>query len=586
MREKIVALSVGSTMEGMNNTAQDLQKQLNRLDGASYGNLKRLKGSWDLGTATLSIDRVQSDPYAPPSRLHAVIDASDTALPQTCFDDPHDRVAGADFLARDLSQRFRAAAREFSLPTPGQEILARSSVVVDTHRVHVRFTFQFPAAGRRVKGRAAARLLTDVLPELLATSALGSGLDTARFEEHLRAHTDYLSLRSQLSDQGLVAFVANGSVLPRAAGHDDRPARQAVAFQSPPELETTVVLPSGRTVTGMGIPRGVSLIVGGGFHGKSTLLQALQRGVYAHVPGDGRELVACDPTAVSVRAEDGRAVTGVNISGFINNLPNGTSTENFTTANASGSTSQAANVAEALEMGAKTLLIDEDTSATNFMIRDADMAALISADREPITPFTQRVRELYERHSVSTVLVVGGSGAFFGLADTVIAMDSYTPHEVTERAHQIAASSSASPVSPNSATPALSARHLARRIDSDSLIVEDARKPPRARGLEQIQIGREDIDLRYLHQLVDAGQTQAIALIIPRIARRLSDRGGTWAEAVEAEVVELQDHGLDQLCGVSPQQASSSSHVRGDLVIPRAAEIAAAINRWRKLRVR
>lgn len=71
----------------------------------------------------------------------------------------------------------------------------------------------------------------------------------------------------------------------------------------------------------MGIPEGVTLIVGGGFHGKSTLLQALERGVYHHIAGDGREMVITRQDAVKVRAEDGRNIEKVNISAFINNLP-------------------------------------------------------------------------------------------------------------------------------------------------------------------------------------------------------------------------------------------------------------------------
>ncbi|WP_346844377.1 P-loop domain-containing protein [uncultured Rothia sp.] len=376
--------------------------------------------------------------------------------------------------------------------------------------------------------------------------------------------------------------MANGAILPRASGDLDTPLTSAVKFVAPPSLEVSFEVPSGRIITGMGISAGITLLVGGGFHGKSTLLRALERGVYAHVPGDGREFVVCDSTAISIRAEDGRAVTGTDISAMIRDLPGGVDTRNFSTTNASGSTSQAVNLAEALEVGAKTLLIDEDTSATNFMIRDERMKALISA--EPITPFVDRVKALWEQLGVSTVLVMGGSGAFLEQANTVILMENFLPSDVTEKAHQIAAefaektAKSASPPA-NRSHAELAGLGSERFIRSSSLLPDDARKPPRARGLEQIQIGKEDLDLRYLSQLVDPSQTQAIALCLGKVADFTQREGSNLAQAVHAVVAQIEAEGLDKLTG-------GGSRSRGDLAAPRAAELHQAISRWRKLRVK
>ena len=184
-------------------------------------------------------------------------------------------------------------------------------------------------------------------------------------------------------------------------------------------------------------PRVLTLIVGGGYHGKSTLLQAIERGVYNHIYGDGREWVVTDPTAVKIRAEDGRRIENVDISSFIHNPPLNKNTEEFSTENASGSTSQAANIVEAVEAGTQLILFDEDTSATNFMIRDERMQRLVSNEKEPITPFIDRVRELYEDHNISTIMVMGGSGDYFEVADTVIMMDNYLPEDVTMDAKKI-----------------------------------------------------------------------------------------------------------------------------------------------------
>lgn len=173
--------------------------------------------------------------------------------------------------------------------------------------------------------------------------------------------------------------------------------------------------------------------MGGGYHGKSTLLSALERGVYNHIAGDGREYVITDPTAVKLRSEDGRLIREVDISLFINDLPNKKDTHRFSTPDASGSTSQAAGIVESMEAGSQVFLLDEDTSATNFMVRDSFMQSVIHREKEPITPFLERARDLYEKCGISTVLVAGSSGAFFHIADTVIQMDAYRPVDITEK---------------------------------------------------------------------------------------------------------------------------------------------------------
>ncbi|MBM6838315.1 ABC-ATPase domain-containing protein, partial [Clostridium saudiense] len=239
---------------------------------------------------------------------------------------------------------------------------------------------------------------------------------------------------NNLNSKGLVAFVANNSILPRESGVSSKPLRDGKRFISPKELEIEFNTPNRGIIKGMGIPKGITLIVGGGYHGKSTLLRALELGVYNHIEGDGREFVITEDTAVKVRAEDGRAITNTDISLFINNLPNGKDTKSFNTENASGSTSQAANIVEGIESGANTLLIDEDTSATNFMIRDSIMQKLVAKEKEPITPYIDVAKSLYNRLAISTILVAGSCGDFFDIADLVIQMDNYEPFEVTDKA--------------------------------------------------------------------------------------------------------------------------------------------------------
>lgn len=568
----------------MTRTREDLIDALHCLDGSGYGGYKRITGRYDLEDVDLIIDHVQSDPYAPPSSLRLAAAVTESSVPGELTHTRAQRTAVADFLARDLHTRLHRASRDLRLSAPGQEVLERTSVVLlgdaggAAETIEVRLNAALPAAGRRIKGRAAAHLLTGDLLEAVRASALFAGMDEAALREHVRLHLDQLALRDGLRERGLVAFVGDGAVLPRSSGVSDRPLAEAVPFRSPEPLRVDIDLPSGRTVTGMGVPHGVTVIVGGGYHGKSTLLRAIERGVYPHVGGDGREWVLTDPDAVSVRAEDGRAVTGTDISAFITNLPSGADTAAFSTANASGSTSQAANLAEALESGARALLIDEDTSATNFMIRDAAMRELIPSGSEPITPFVQRIRALYEQRGISTVLVAGGSGAFFPVADHVIAMEAYEPAEVTDRARQIAARFPDEGPAPAEARREVFTRPAPERVPAPaSLNPPDKRKPARARGAETIQFGRQDIDLAFLSQLAGTPQTSAIALALELMARWADGRAAL--PGLADRVLELlEQEGLDGLTGARRDP-------RGDLAMPRRHEILAAVSRYRGLRL-
>ncbi|MBU1986734.1 MAG: ABC-ATPase domain-containing protein, partial [Proteobacteria bacterium] len=343
-----------------------------------------------------------------------------------------------------------------------------------------------------------------------------------------------------------------------------------IPFVAPESLACTLVLPNRGKVRGMGIPRGVTLIVGGGFHGKSTLLHALERGVYNHIPGDGRELVATDPSAVKVRAEDNRVVSNIDISPFIDRLPFARNTTGFSTENASGSTSQAANIIEALEDDAALLLIDEDTSATNFMIRDERMQRLVVREKEPITPFLFRVREMYHVLGVSTILVMGGSGDYFAVSDTVIMMDSYRPEDVTLKAQALVDREQVQE-KPGDLPPIV--RKSARRPDAGRLNPVRGKKDVyiETRGIDTLLYGRHEIDLSKVEQLIDIGQTRAIGLIIHYYARNYADRAENLTEGLRLALKDVEEKGLDIL---SPWKT-------GTLALPRLHEVAAAINRIR-----
>lgn len=571
----------------MKRSESDLHSLLRRIDGRGYKAYQDIRGSYALAGLELSVDHVQGDPFAAPSRLSLRVDASRAGFPSRLFATRAGRTACADFLARQVDRAIRRHVRgrrgsgrsgEVSIDSGGQQVLERNCLSIaggaQPEFLEARITAGLPAAGRRILGREAARILLDVLPRVARDSLFLGSIDEDALEAHVRSVDDQQAMREQLSSRGLVAFVAEGAVLPRRSGVDDRPLEgdQAVPFKSPESLLVELELPHAGPVSGMGIPQGVTLVAGGGFHGKSTLLRALERGVYNHLPGDGRERVATIAEAVKVRSEDGRRVENVDISAFINNLPLGRCTKGFSTENASGSTSQAANIIEALEVGARLLLIDEDTSATNFMIRDARMQQLVSKEREPITPFVDRVGDLYARLGVSTILVMGGSGDYFDRADLVLTMSEYRPSDATAEARAIVAKR---PSQRRAEAPADLERPQSRRPRPQGFDASRGRREVKidAKSRSEILFGTSPIDLSAVEQLVEASQTRAIGLALLWYARRCAPSGLPLKEGLQQLEQELDGRGLDLLCNSK----------MGNLARPRTFEIAAAINRLRTL---
>lgn len=561
----------------------DLRALLRRIDGRGYPAYQEIRGVYDVAGGRLIVDHVQGDPFAEPSRLRIVLPAAAAGLPAWALKDETARTATADFLNRRLcemleraeSRRGSGRSGELRALRPGQEVLERSSVTVLAEGgVEARFRSGLPARGRTVLGHQAAELLCDDVPAAVSSSLHYTALDGAALRGHVETVDDARALRAQLAENGLVAFVADGAILPRLSGVDDRPLPVAVSFQAPAELRVTLRAPNAGDVSGMGVPAGVTLIVGGGFHGKSTLLRALERGVYDHVPGDGREHVVTVADAVKVRAEDGRSVAGVDIGNFIGRLPGGIDTRHFSTANASGSTSQAAAIAEALELDATCLLLDEDTSATNFMIRDARMQALVRDAHEPITPFIDRARQLFEEHGVSTVLVAGGSGDYFDVADTVIAMTEYEPSEVTARAREVATSHPT-----GRAREGGPWRPAARRIPlPQSLDPRRGRHAVHVRAFseERVLFGGDDVDLRAVEQLVEPAQARAIAQAIAFARGSVIDGERDVAAALDALMHRLERDGLDAF----------QTEPTGELAAFRIFELGAFLGRVRGLEVR
>lgn len=566
---------------------EKLLQSLKRIDGKGYKAYKDIAGVYQFRDYTLYIDYVQGDPFASPSRIRVRVPQSLARFPADFWHNKPRRIGLEDYLSRRIAAMIRKHSRGIRgtgksglmfIDAGGQEILERTAVVVNADYIEARISLGLPARGRTVMGNVAAAMLTEELPRIVADSILFGNIPAKEALSYVELKEDQDFIRAEMKRRNLVCFVANGSILPRQSGVSDKPmAGRVVPFVSPPDLTVDMQLPNRGPVKGMGIPEGVTLIVGGGYHGKSTLLKAIERGVYDHIPGDGRELVITRADAVKIRAEDGRRVEKVNITPFISNLPHGIDTRAFSTDDASGSTSQAANIMEALEIGTGLLLLDEDTSATNFMIRDARMQALVAKEKEPITPFVDKVRQLYRDKGVSTILVMGGSGDYFDVADLVIMMDEYVAYNITDRAKEVAR------LRPNQRLAEGGKGFGAtepRVVLISGFRPEKGGKPKvDAKGLKTIIFGTSSVDLSFLEQLVDTSQTRAIAAMIFYMAKKYIDNRHTIHQAVDAVFRDIEEKGLDILAPFSGQHP-------GDLAMPRKQEVAAAVNRLRTLAVK
>ncbi len=564
-------------------TSTDLRELLNRIDHKGYPAYKDTRGIWQFEGYVLSIDHVQGDPFAAPSKVSVHVPGKLAGFPTELYDKKHKRIALQDYLIRQFSRQvqsftFKAKGSGksglLSVSRCGQEILERTACEIDKNGiVIVRMEIGFPANGRTINARELCKILFEFLPGCVKKSLYYRALDVKAVQKNRELSEDQQFIRQELSRLNLAAFVANDSILPRESGVSDRPMKDAIPFQSPKSMEVTLELPYRGIISGMGIPQGITLVVGGGYHGKSTLLKALELGVYNHIAGDGREYVITDNTAMKIRAEDGRSIKQVDISMFINNLPNRKDTVHFCTEDASGSTSQAANVVEAMETGTRLLLIDEDTSATNFMIRDELMQRVVNRKSEPITPFIDRVQELSEKCKISTILVAGSSGSYFHKADCIIQMDHYLPREITALAKQEAA---AFPLPEESVSFAEEPSYK-RIVKADGAFRKNDRIKIKTQGKDSIVINRETIDLRYVEQLTDTEQLGTLGQLMRYAQLHLFDNRKTLGDTAEELWKILDTKGISAIC--------EGSYVPGGFAMPRKQEIYACLNRYRELRM-
>lgn len=558
----------------------ELKNELFKIDGKGYKAYKVLEGKYDFKKYVLSIDHVQGDPFASPSRVRIIIDNKIAQISEELFDNKNKEIAVCDFLTRLFSKNIKNQSEKiFGSGKSGlieisrcpQEILERTSIIRNENFFEARFYVGFPARGRSVLARELEKIIFNIIPNIVENTFIYKNINKLDLINRVKLMEDQFYIRKNLKEKGLVAFVANESILPRESGVSARPLRNGKKFISPQALEVEFDTPNTGKIKGMGIPKGITLIVGGGYHGKSTLLKALELGIYNHIEGDGREFVITDESALKVRAEDGRAITSTDISLFINNLPNGKDTVKFNTENASGSTSQAANIIEAIESKSKVLLIDEDTSATNFMIRDDIMQQLVVKEKEPITPFIDVAKSLYKQLGISTILVAGSCGDFFDIADLVIQMDSYEPYEVTAKAKEL---SRGKVILRDDLDISID---FGRVLDKGSISEGPKGIKIKTLGKDGLSINKENIDLKSVEQIVDGEQINTIGMAIKFIEDKYSGKDLT----IEKIVDEIEKDITKNLIGIDNIKGGN-----GSLAMPRKQEILCAINRLRTLKIK
>lgn len=578
-----------------------LKSTLERIAGKGFAAYRDLEGTYAFDGYELTIGHVQRDPFAPPSKITVTVPQDMAGFDEGLYSAPHRRIALEDHVLREFGQELAKNAFDFadfikggafSVSRPGPEVIERSACSIDGVGVAMRFEATFPARERSIATREFEEMFFTALPRIVRDSLLAVSYPEGELQAVVDLADDQQAIRDELGKRDLVAFIADGAILPRETGISQRPMADAKPFSSPESLRVTIETPHAGSLAGMGIPAGVTLIVGGGYHGKSTLLKAIQDGVYNHIAGDGREFVICDATATKLRAEDGRSVRGTDISLFINNLPSGIPTDSFWTEDASGSTSQAASTAEALEARCRLFLIDEDTSATNFMVREPLMQAVIAPEGEPITPFVERLRDLYEKAGVSTIIVAGSSGAFFNVADTIIRMNEYEPEDIGELVRKACREQGAVAVPrakgfarPNADRVIVSPQHPlvvktsadARKADKERREGNAPKGPERLRtkvlGGVDIRVGSVGSDMRFVEQMIDAEQAKTLSLIVKECMERDLLSRLSVHEVVDTIWGELAEKGFEA--------ASGTRALECGMAMPRREEIFACINRLR-----
>ncbi len=563
---------------------REFYNMLMDIEGKDSSEYARLVGDFDFSRFVLKISQVPAESSTSPALFIVRVPQIIAGFPPHYFDTPVRRTALEDFLTRKVADQIDTLAqyneegisrRHLSVAMPGQKILPRTSMLVTEEYVEARIYVMLPQRDGRVDGERVRDIFFEELASVVNASLVYCNLDERELTAFVNSMEDADQIRQTLSMRGLLGFVADGSMLARM-GNTDFPDYEAVTpLRVDSDIQVEMEVPNGGTIKGLGIPAGLTLILGDSYSGRIDLMKALAAGIYNHIPGDGRELAVTVPDAVSVAAEPGRSVQKVDVSLFIKEMEAGSQPAEFSTAEAEPSASQAAGVMEALEIGARAFLFDESTSAAAFLTRDTRLSSLMPEAERRIAPLAQRARHMVDDLGVSIVVAGAASVAeFIPVADTILRIDEYAVYDVTQAAKALDPAQFQIEEDPN---PPDFAQERNRWVVPSSIDSSKGTDDQHivAESIELLRFGRGLINLQNITQMADKHQTATIGLILYYARLRYMDESRPLREVMDLIDRDLGTEGLEVL----------SRDLRGDLARPRRYEIAAALNRLSSLRV-
>jgi predicted ABC-class ATPase len=549
---------------------------LGEIDGREYVDLARLMGDYDFNRYIVKISNVPQS--AEETGLSVVVRVTHAVagFPEGLISSPIRRTALEDLLTRKLAAAIEGQAtfdgngvarRRIVAPRPGQKILPRSTVQITDDFTDVRLSVLIPTQRGRLDGQAFQTVFFDDLPMVVQDALIYCNMDTAEVEVFVGLMEDADQLRQSLPARGLIGFVASGSLVARLPGSDQPDVAAERTITVDPSLLVSLDTPHRGAVEGLGINSGITLILGDAFSGRIELMRALASGIYNHVPGDGREYIVTMPDSVYIPAEPGRSVHRVDIGSL---LPE----EDYSTASAGACHAQAATLIEALEAGARVILLDEADACPGFLGGD-DRVDRLLGNASGITPLSARVRQMAQELGVSTIVAGNVSvSSFIPVADTILAVRDGVITDITREAKDAFDGVSVAAVPEYDFTRLI---ETARWVVPSSIDASIGRHDG-VIGIEdgwQIRFGRYTIDLGSNCQIADAQQALTLGLIIEYARQRYLDKARPMRELLDLVERDLSMEGLEQV----------TRELRGDLARPRRYEIAAALNRLPSLRV-
>ncbi len=563
---------------------------LTELDGQPFAEYQQMVGDYDFARYVIKCGKIDFEADELISPVFTVrVPQTISEIPDYQFDSPVRRTAMEDLLLRRLAANVEhianfdhngIARRSMLVPHPTQAILPRNALLLTKEYIEVRIRIVLPVqtiamdgdAVVAIDGEMAQQIFFENLPEVISNSLLYCNIETADADAFVNNMEDADQLRQHLGASGQISFVAEGALLTRIKSEDTPDYERLIPLEVDDSLIDEVEVPHAGTVRGLGIPHGLTLILGESNGGRVDLTEAIAQGIYNHVPGDGRESVVTVADAVAIHSEAGRSIQQVDISAFATELLDGGNPASYSCKSAGSFSSQAASTVEALEAGARVLLYDEHSSSSTFLSSDTRVSPLLGKSIR--NSLASRARQMVDELGIS--IVVAGSSLvaeFIPIADKILRVENYRVSDITEEAKELDIVPSVADSSVNLSSMLSRSRWVMPSSIDPSIGREDI--VIHADEEDFLQFGRSIVDLGALKQICDADQARAIGFVLYYSKLRYMDEGYPLREILDLVDRDLSNEGLNAL----------SRDARGDLARPRRYEVAATLNRLPAFRV-